>query len=394
MLRPKNNGTVRIQDANGSNVLMASGVASAVNYVRLTNAATANSPSVSAIGSDANVDLLLNSKGTGLVKANNSEVTTVSAAQTLTNKTISGSNNTISNIAQSSVTDLTTDLAARQLAADLGVDTATLANTDGSELRVAIENILGNYEAEALALFDRMTVRPDTDHRAAINTLIATLKVSGIWDKLDGLYLLAAHTQQAALLNWKSSNYNLTAYNSPTFTADRGIAGGATAYLQVPGFSGAALTMAQNDECMGLWTRTNVAEDINSFTLATTSGGTSSVRYLNPRQTATSVAWRINSDAVEGTAALASGDNQCICASRSDNTTTTLYLNGAANDTHASASQNDPRAQTFYPTIGRVSGNYTTRQHGAAWYGAALDSSQNAQMYNALYDYMTALGAV
>lgn len=57
--------------------------------------------------------------GTGLdLTANvfsiNSSVTTNTGTQTLTNKTINGSNNTISNIAESSVTNLTTDLAGKQ----------------------------------------------------------------------------------------------------------------------------------------------------------------------------------------------------------------------------------------------------------------------------------------
>ena len=61
---------------------------SAVNEVTVSNAATGNSPTVAATGTDSNIDLLLVSKGTGVVKAGGVEVATISGSQTLTNKTL------------------------------------------------------------------------------------------------------------------------------------------------------------------------------------------------------------------------------------------------------------------------------------------------------------------
>ena len=37
-----------------------------------------------------------------------------------------------------------------------------------------------------------------------IDKAIGQLKMAGVWGKLDALYLLAAHTSQAALVNWKA----------------------------------------------------------------------------------------------------------------------------------------------------------------------------------------------
>lgn len=65
-----------INDANGNEVIKTPATASAVNEVTITNSATGNSPSVSATGGDDNLDLLLVSKGTGVVKANGVAVAT------------------------------------------------------------------------------------------------------------------------------------------------------------------------------------------------------------------------------------------------------------------------------------------------------------------------------
>lgn len=56
-----------VRDVNGNELLLYTQTASAVNELTLANAATANSPSLSATGGDANISLLLNAKGTGNV---------------------------------------------------------------------------------------------------------------------------------------------------------------------------------------------------------------------------------------------------------------------------------------------------------------------------------------
>ena len=75
-IRPKGAGSVSIRDGSNNAIAFFGGVASAVNRFTLTNAATGSSPSITAGGSDTNVDLLLVSKGSGVVKANGAEVAT------------------------------------------------------------------------------------------------------------------------------------------------------------------------------------------------------------------------------------------------------------------------------------------------------------------------------
>lgn len=63
------NDAVAVQDPNGNSILSTSYVASAVNQITTTNAATGLNPTVSATGSDTNIDLEIKGKGTGKVKA-------------------------------------------------------------------------------------------------------------------------------------------------------------------------------------------------------------------------------------------------------------------------------------------------------------------------------------
>lgn len=123
-----------IYDTNWNQVIDLVGIGSAVNHYYLTNQSTGNYPTIGVDGSDSNIgmtfapkgsgtvrvyaetgqtptldsiaadgngDLNLVTYGTGKVKANSVEVATISGTQTLTNKTINASNNTLSNIAVS-----------------------------------------------------------------------------------------------------------------------------------------------------------------------------------------------------------------------------------------------------------------------------------------------------
>ncbi len=77
---------VAIQDANANEILKTSYVASAVNEITVTNAATGNAPEISATGDDTNIDLDLAPKGTGKVTTD----ATISAKTTNGDLTLAG----------------------------------------------------------------------------------------------------------------------------------------------------------------------------------------------------------------------------------------------------------------------------------------------------------------
>jgi hypothetical protein len=133
-LYSKGLGSITLRGAaSGTVVLVATPVASGVNALLMQNAVTGASPSIAATGTDTNVGLNLISKGSGVVQANSVEVADISSAQTLTTKTISGASNTLSNIANGSLTNSAITIAGTStaLGASITQDTITGLSTNG-----------------------------------------------------------------------------------------------------------------------------------------------------------------------------------------------------------------------------------------------------------------------
>jgi hypothetical protein len=77
-----------INDVNGNELVRVSATASAVNEITVANAAAGGAPAISATGNDANINLNLVGKGTGVVQVGGVPVVTTTGAQTMTNKTL------------------------------------------------------------------------------------------------------------------------------------------------------------------------------------------------------------------------------------------------------------------------------------------------------------------
>ncbi len=77
-----------IDDTNGNEVFVVTATGSAVNEVTIANAATGNNPTFTASGGDTNVGINFVPKGSGTIQVSGAAIVTVSATQTLTNKTL------------------------------------------------------------------------------------------------------------------------------------------------------------------------------------------------------------------------------------------------------------------------------------------------------------------
>lgn len=89
-LQAKGTGAISLWGGQGR-ALMANAAASAVNWLNVNGSATGSAVSVGATGSDTNVSLNLTSVGTGTVQANGIPLVTTTGTQTIGNKTITGS---------------------------------------------------------------------------------------------------------------------------------------------------------------------------------------------------------------------------------------------------------------------------------------------------------------
>ena len=93
------------------------------------------------------------------------------------------------------------------------------------------QTVPSGTQVETTALVAVMLVAPTAPRQALINTLIASLKTYqtsfglSFWDALDFLYLVAAHDEQAAWINWKNPAQIGTKVGSPTWTVNKGYIG-------------------------------------------------------------------------------------------------------------------------------------------------------------------------
>ena len=263
-------------------------------------------------------------------------------------------------------------------------------------MRAALRAVLFGrpaYTAQALALFARMSTEPDTTRKGVINTLISSLISAGVWDKLDALYLLAAHDAQAARLNWKSTSFNCTAVNSPTFTTDRGYAGdGSTSYLDTgyaPSTAGGVLTL--NSAHLSFWDRTSRAAAVS----IEMGSGTVALRTL---QLASRFSGNVAIGGINDAAFLTpanSNSSGFFVGNRSGASARQLYRNASSlgNDTQASSSLTPLPVWILGRNNDGALNAASTDQIAAASIGASLTAQEVTDFYSAMQTYMTAVGA-
>ena len=165
--------------------------------------------------------------------------------------------------------------------------------TGTDTFRVAFRQLSG-YDNKADSLFNRMNIQPIATRKSNINTLITTLDDSSIWDKLDALWIFAAHDQQAANLNWIEDDHNITEVYNPTWTADTGYTGdGSDAYLRTdftPDSDGDNFT--KDDASLGVYVYDNKSENVNDMGVRHTA--TTGMSYVSARTTTDVSGGRLN----------------------------------------------------------------------------------------------------
>jgi hypothetical protein len=244
------------------------------------------------------------------------------------------------------------------------------------------------FAPDTVSLLNRMTTAPGAARRRLIDTCIRALIASGIWAKLDILYVLAAHDAQAARLNWKApGSFTLTATNAPTFTSDRGYAGdGSTSYLDTgwaPATNGVNYT--QDSAAYGVWSLTSAQSAAGTFGTRTSTDARAILRNASDQ-----LKYTINS-ATQTTIANTDASGLFV-VSRSAAAVTQSYRNGAALGAAGSGTSAALSAVNF--GVGEAGAAFSSYQVAAAFTGGNLSAAEQASLYTALQAFLHALGAV
>ena len=247
------------------------------------------------------------------------------------------------------------------------------------------------YTPQARALFARLATQPAPARAAAYDAMIRALLAAGVWSKLDALYLLAAADAATALTNLKQSSYGLTAVNSPAFTADRGYTGNGTTQYLNPGFtpSTAGGNLVQNSGSIFWWIRTRNAGSAGDAVGAYASSTDIFMDLVNP-----GVGIRFNStnsaDLSGGSTAAQAG---MWAASRESSTRVAGYYNGVEEVSSNAKKSSGLTANPMIVLGQKATTNLCKDEISAAGFGAGLNATEHAAVYNAIHNYLQAVGA-
>lgn len=242
----------------------------------------------------------------------------------------------------------------------------------------------GETLPETRAALAAMVVQPDPGRAALLDDLIAALITAGVWERLTGFWLMAAHHSQAARINLKTPGlFDLTAVNSPTFVIDEGFRGDGVAAHLTPGAAWGQLVEPSSAH-MGVWTLSAPAP---GPAMGHESG--TSRTNLYPMSSGGEFVAVFGAGNVT-LAGVGSGVGHYV-AQRDSATNVTGFLNGAKLADHVS---NFVALHGTPAQIMRHQGAYSRYGLAAAHTGFALSPAQGAALTAALSDYLVGVGAL
>lgn len=282
----------------------------------------------------------------------------------------------------------------------LGANSMTATQTVGGNESVASGSVtitVNAIDTDAWAYIAAMTVRPSHARQTLIKTLVESLKSAGLWAKLDCLYLLAAHHEQASRLNARSpGNFALVATTAnsiaPSFTADRGWRGGgagttAGGYL-AGGFNATVGSnqLQQNSAHLAVWVQQASAGAVQG-TYRDAGGGQALIACRNP----TAVLWCMSNAAGADVPAQGGDGTGFYAWSRQSAASYHAYqdVNDLGTISRASAA---PVSGAFH--VLRGGSGYSDARLAAAGWGAGLSGAEITALRNVLHDYLAGVGAV
>lgn len=256
----------------------------------------------------------------------------------------------------------------------------------------------GGLDPEYETYQNAMSVAPGSTWANAANQLFIDLKAAlgetNLSDALDIMYILAAETEQAALLNAVNpGTHNATNVNSVAFEASRGMTGnGTSSYLNTnynPNTQ--AVNFLLNSASFGIYSRTDIIE--SKIDMGMTDGSTRCQIMSRSGFPGASPQYGVN---FNGTEIIAVADSLSLgVANRSASNSLQYYKTGVSIDTGTSVSTTIPN-QNFAICAWLSSGTpsfFSTRQYAFAFAGRSMDATEQSDFYDAVQTFMAAIGA-
>jgi hypothetical protein len=217
--------------------------------------------------------------------------------------------------------------------------------------------------------------------------LINGLVADGIWTSFDAIYVLATNTTTTAALNLVSTSFSLLTVGSPTFTADRGYTGAASAALNTQfDTTVGGRNYTQNSASLWAWTLTNFSSGGDYGSMLGNTSGSFNIR-LYPHYSNNEYFWAVNDALVNGSTNV----GHFYGTTRSNSTQATEYVDTTANLVTAASTA---PAGTISLLADNNSGlNPFGGIQSFAAIGSGLNSTQQGQLYARVHTMQTIAGA-
>ena len=251
-------------------------------------------------------------------------------------------------------------------------------------LPIGPDQAVVSEDADVAAIFAAMAMPPGAARQALYRALVSALKQAGVWSRLTGVYVLAAHAEQAGRLNLRAPGSNtLVAVNAPSFTVDRGFACGGTSRLE-SGFVYATGLQRDNNH-VSAWSLSNVAEShaiVGADQFA-----------INPRGAANEARLRSSANATDTHGSAQNGAGFKLI-SRDNGSNFDYYEDGELTVTEVRASEALSGTRDFWVGGWNSSApQYSTRRIAAASWGTSLTDAEITALHDALHEFLAAVGA-
>lgn len=254
-------------------------------------------------------------------------------------------------------------------------------------------------DADYTAVLNRATALgytlPSAAQQVKQNTLVTSLKASGVWSLLDVLYVFATDgNNDFATLNWKApSSYKISRSGTVTFTTNQGyVSNGTNGYLNtgwIPSSNGVNYTL--NSASLITYIQSHVTASATDLGSAQNFLAGANRISFNADDGFGSALGAINQT---GTSVIANGGN-CVGlwhVQRKDASNTYHFKNGVQVDTEADASDGVSNIAMFLLCLnnGGTPNFYSTRRMGMFAAGASLNGLESS-LYTSWNTYFTSL---